>query len=62
MKFELVTESVEVLSKGLDIPVTQNTSEVGGISFNVYEGIGHTTNQKELDDLKTWIKHVLPHQ
>jgi predicted esterase len=60
VKYELASASADTLSKMLDIPVTSNTNEVGGISFNVYEGIGHTTNQKELDDLRAWITRLLP--
>ncbi|KAE9404822.1 Phospholipase/carboxylesterase [Gymnopus androsaceus JB14] len=36
--------------------------EMAGISYNVYPGVGHSTNMQELDDLKTWIAKIIPEQ
>ena len=34
--------------------------ETKGLSYYVYEGVGHATTDKELDDFKAWIKKVVP--
>jgi len=32
----------------------------GGLSFNIYDDMGHVTTEKELDDLKTFIQNAVP--
>lgn len=32
----------------------------GGLSFNIYDDMGHATTEKELDDLKAFIKNAVP--
>ena len=59
VKPELAKESSKFLIEQLGIPVA-TSGVLGGLSYNVYEGVGHSTNQKELDDLKSFIKKAVP--
>ncbi|KAF8076711.1 Phospholipase/Carboxylesterase-domain-containing protein [Lyophyllum atratum] len=60
IKFQFCKDSSEFLTKELGIPLLTTPGEVKGLSYNIYEGMGHTTCQQELDDLKAWIKKALP--
>ncbi|TFK46899.1 Phospholipase/carboxylesterase [Heliocybe sulcata] len=72
IKYVFATSSVEVMEKQLGMKVTRNPGmdekdkrvgpipTDGGIVFNSYDGVGHFTLQKELDDVRDWIKQVLP--
>lgn len=61
MKPDLSQESVDILEKQLGLSVTRNGRYSGaGISYNVYPGVGHSTNQKELDDVREWIVKAIP--
>ncbi|KAJ7591473.1 Phospholipase/carboxylesterase/thioesterase [Mycena floridula] len=60
IKIQLVQDSINVLKHELGYTVTNDSTECKGICYNVYHGIGHTTNQKELDDLRTWIDNAIP--
>jgi lysophospholipase-1 len=59
VKFQFGRESAEFLTKQLGIQKATGT-DIVGLSFNAYEGVLHSTNQKELDDLRVWLKKVLP--
>jgi len=53
------------LASDLGIPfrVHSGGHEVGameGLDFHSYEGLGHAFNNDELNDLKTWIKGLIP--
>ncbi|KAJ7739925.1 Phospholipase/carboxylesterase/thioesterase [Mycena metata] len=56
---KLGRSSADVLIKEIGTPAVSG-NDVKGLSFNTYDGVGHSTNQKELDDLKSWLKKVLP--
>lgn len=43
-----------------DVGISEAKEDVKGILFKQYAGVAHSTNQKELDDLKAWIKKVVP--
>lgn len=60
VKFQFCKDSSEFLTKSLGIPVSNNPDECKGLSYNIYDGMGHTTNQRELDDLKAWITKAIP--
>ncbi|KAF5387949.1 hypothetical protein D9615_000666 [Tricholomella constricta] len=60
VKFQFCKDSAEFLTKQLGIPLATTPGECKGLSYNIYDGMGHTTNQKELDDLKAWIQKALP--
>jgi predicted esterase len=58
IKYKFGTASVEYLTKTLGFkPVTDSTI---GVDFRSYKGMGHSTCQTELDDLRAWIKRVVP--
>jgi len=60
---ERATSSVEYLKTALGIPdAALDAPEKGGIDFHSYEGLGHSRCPRELDDLKNWLKRVLPAQ
>ncbi|KAG5648792.1 hypothetical protein DXG03_000141 [Asterophora parasitica] len=61
VKFQFCKDSSEFLTSQLGIPLVPNQppNENKGLSYNIYDGMGHTTNQRELDDLKAWIKRAL---
>lgn len=60
VKFQFCKDSSEFLTKSLGIPVSTNPDECKGLSYNIYDGMGHTTNQRELNDLKAWITKAIP--
>jgi predicted esterase len=59
VKFKYAQDSIEFLTAQLGIPETL-PGGLKGLEFHPYEGVGHATNQKELDDLRTWIKRAIP--
>lgn len=45
----------------VDLGIPRSTNgEFGGLYYHVYEGMGHCTVQKELDDLKRFIEKCIP--
>jgi len=56
--YKFGTESVEFLTS--KIGFTPTTGSTTGLDFRTYEGMGHSSCQTELDDLKAWIKRVVP--
>ncbi|OCH89463.1 Phospholipase/carboxylesterase [Obba rivulosa] len=63
VKFVQATQSVEYLTTTLGVETAaQDAPEKGGLSFHSYQGLQHSTTPKELDDLKQWLKVVLPIQ
>jgi hypothetical protein len=36
--------------------VAPTTGELKGLEYHSYDGVAHSTNQKELDDLKSVVK------
>ncbi|KAF8806277.1 Phospholipase/carboxylesterase [Phlegmacium glaucopus] len=59
VKVQYCKESSDFLVQQLGIPVAK-PGDVKGLSYHLYEGVGHTTTPRELDDLKDWIKKVIP--
>ncbi|KAF9478403.1 Phospholipase/carboxylesterase [Pholiota conissans] len=59
VKFSFVKDSVDFVINELGVPLAK-PSQFGGLSFNVYEGMGHTTIPRELDELKAFIKTAIP--
>ncbi|KAJ8087022.1 hypothetical protein PM082_005847 [Marasmius tenuissimus] len=59
VKLELANESIEAL-KSLGFTITSGVEDTKGLSYNTYAGVAHSTNLKELDDLKGWLTKVLP--
>ncbi|KAJ7693823.1 Phospholipase/carboxylesterase/thioesterase [Mycena rosella] len=59
VKFELARASVDFLTKNIGITEAPSTGDKG-LSFNAYPGVGHSTNEQELSDVKAWLTKVLP--
>ncbi|KAA1466740.1 Phospholipase/carboxylesterase [Dentipellis sp. KUC8613] len=63
VKFEFALDSIEFLKNRVGIPATTlsapDAAGLKGICFNTYS-TGHSTTEKELDDLKGWLKKVIP--
>jgi predicted esterase len=57
---ELARRSADFVIEQIGTPAAPSTGELKGLSYNSYNGVGHSTNQKELDDLKVWLKKALP--
>ena len=57
---ELYNSSLDFLVNRLGIPQSSSTNECKGLSLKIYDGVGHSTSPKELDDLRSWIKRAIP--
>lgn len=60
VKTEFSKASCEFLVQQLGMPIAKPGDVKKGLSCHVYEGVGHTATPKELDDLKDWIKKIIP--
>ncbi|KAG6850927.1 hypothetical protein H0H93_006753 [Arthromyces matolae] len=60
VKPEMCKASADFLASELKIPRSSTRRAADGLSYAVYEGMGHTTNAEELGDLKAWIISALP--
>ncbi|KAI0940286.1 hypothetical protein AcV5_001435 [Taiwanofungus camphoratus] len=61
VKYPLGVRSVEFLKSQLGVlPAASDSPQAGGICFNSYDGLPHSTNNEELRDLLAWLKKVLP--
>jgi len=60
VKAEYSKTSSEFLVHQLGMPIASSEDVKKGLSYHVYDGIGHTATPKELADLKEWIKKVIP--
>jgi lysophospholipase-1 len=61
VKYDFGQRSATFLTSQLGMSTTSLSQDVSkGLVFNSYQGIGHSTNQQELDDLQAWIKRVIP--
>jgi len=59
IKYDLALRSVDHITKSCGIPEAK-VDEVSGIRFMSYEGVAHSSCPQELDDLKSWLKAVIP--
>lgn len=63
VRFDRARQSLEVLENQLGIKkATAETVLEGGIEFHAYEGLQHSADPAEIDDLKTFLKKVIPQQ
>ncbi|EPQ58936.1 Phospholipase/carboxylesterase [Gloeophyllum trabeum ATCC 11539] len=63
IKYQFALDSLEFMKSNLEINTIERKSaspNSGGVVFNSYPGIGHSTSQQELDDLREWLKQMLP--
>ncbi|KAF8646395.1 hypothetical protein AX16_007261 [Volvariella volvacea WC 439] len=44
----------------IGLPAASGPTSPDGLSWHLYKGVGHTTGQDELDDLREWIKNTIP--
>ena len=61
VKVELCSRSVEILTKECGIPKAEE-GRIAGLKKNIYDGMGHSSSQEELNDLKSWLKSVIPNE
>jgi len=59
VKAQITKDSTEYLIGQLGVPRAK-PGEFGGLSYNTYDGMGHVTVEKELNDLKTFIIKAIP--
>lgn len=59
VKAQYCKESLDFLVQQLGMPMAK-PGDIKGLSYHVYEGVGHTTTPRELADLKDWIKKAIP--
>ncbi|KAJ7368823.1 Phospholipase/carboxylesterase [Mycena albidolilacea] len=57
---EMARQSADFVIEHIRTPVAPTTGELKGLAYHSYDGVEHSTNQKELDDLKAWLKKALP--
>jgi lysophospholipase I len=60
VKAEYSKASSDFLVQQLGMPIARQEDVKKGLSYHMYEGVGHTTTDRELVDLKEWIKKVIP--
>ncbi|KAH9854930.1 Phospholipase/carboxylesterase [Lenzites betulinus] len=60
--FDRATASLEVIKSNLGLNTLVSPDKVleGGIEFHAYDGLTHSVDDRELEDLKTFLKKVLP--
>ncbi|KAF8239016.1 Phospholipase/carboxylesterase [Tricholoma matsutake] len=54
-----IQASINILTSSLGMPFS-TADEVEGLTYKVYDGMRHGTNEKELDDMRDWIKRAIP--
>ncbi|KAF8639476.1 hypothetical protein AX17_001496 [Amanita inopinata Kibby_2008] len=59
VKYNMGKRSTEHLTKVVGIPVA-SPNDTRGLEFHTYEGMAHSASEAELDDLKRWLKSVIP--
>jgi lysophospholipase I len=57
---EHIQPSLAILTSCLGMPYSSSTDECEGLTYKVYDGMRHETNERELGDLKDWIKRAIP--
>ncbi|KAF7332510.1 Acyl-protein thioesterase 1 [Mycena kentingensis (nom. inval.)] len=60
VRHDLAVKSTEYLRTTLGVPDAPESGEAKGLTFNTYSGVQHSVNDRELADLKAWLKKVLP--
>lgn len=60
VQVKFASDSVEFVKSQVGVPVASAQGEPSGLSYKIYSGLAHSANEDELDDLKAWIKRVIP--
>ena len=58
VKYELATASAQTIKEGGIKTATEE--EPVGLEFHSYEGLVHSADPEELDDLAKWLKRIVP--
>lgn len=61
VKLQFTKESIEHLVNVVGVPAAK-PGVFGGLSYNLYEGMGHTTVPEELEAVKKFITTAIPAQ
>lgn len=52
--------SADFLLRELGVKLAADEGDATGLSFHGYEGVVHSACEEELDDLRVWLKRVIP--
>jgi len=59
VRIDFATRSVDFLKSNCGISEVDDKT-LSGLKYNKYAGLGHSSSEKELSDLKAWLKSVIP--
>ena len=63
VRFDRATMSLEYLKTQMGIQTVEPSAVLnGGIEFHGYDGLPHSADPEELDELKVFLKKVIPAQ
>ncbi|KAI0650840.1 Phospholipase/carboxylesterase [Trametes meyenii] len=64
VRFDRATMSIRYIKEQLELNTLVSPDKVleGGIEFHAYDFLPHSVNDKELEELKTFLKKVVPEQ
>ena len=61
VRFAWAERSLEALNNDFGL-ATAKDNDTNGIEFHGYQGLVHSANDQELEDLQTWLEKVIPAQ
>jgi predicted esterase len=61
VKLKLSNDAVDFLANVVGIPRAK-PNELLGVDHRIYQGLGHSACPQELDDLREFIKRVIPRE
>ena len=60
VQFPLGRASADFLLREAGIKQAADDDDAWGLSFHGYEGVVHSACEDELDDLRGWLKRIVP--
>ncbi|OBZ70220.1 Acyl-protein thioesterase 1 [Grifola frondosa] len=60
VKFQIGEASARFLQTDIGIATAATDTSQNGLSFHAYDDLPHSASEEELDDLKAWLKKILP--
>ncbi|KAF4605639.1 hypothetical protein EYR40_004426 [Pleurotus pulmonarius] len=60
VKFEWGTLSRDFLATEVGIALASSEADAKGLNFNGYRGLVHSASPEEINDVKAWLKKVIP--
>ncbi|KAF4572502.1 hypothetical protein EYR36_007009 [Pleurotus pulmonarius] len=60
VKFEWGTLSRDFLATEVGIALASSKADAKGLNFNGYRGLVHSASPEEINDVKAWLKKVIP--